>query len=128
MADLNESYFFQDKDQLIIGKKSNDIAINGEVIKSSIVKYKGSGLKFYLNKAGINSNGSKKEILVIYPNKDVSATKNILFFRKYPKITPGSEILVGKKPERAKISTQELIGISSGLSTLVIVLSSLLSP
>lgn len=128
VVDLNEAYFFQDKDQLIIGKKSNDIAINGEVIKPSIVKFKSSGLKFYLKKAGINSNGSKKEILVIYPNKDVSATKNILFFRKYPKITPGSEILVGKKPERAKISTQELISISSGLSTLVIVLSSLLSP
>ena len=126
--DLNEAYFFQDKDQLTIEKKSNDITLSGEVIKSSIVKYKASGLRSYLNKAGINSNGSKKEILVIYPNKDIRATKNFLFFKKYPKITPGSEILVGRKPERAKISTQELIGISSGLSTLVIVLSSLLSP
>jgi hypothetical protein len=65
--------------------------------------------------------------LVIYPNKDVSPTKSFLFFKKYPTITPGSEIIVSKRPERAKISSQELIGITSGLSTLIIVLSTFLS-
>jgi len=34
---------------------------------------------------------------------------------------------VGKKPERAKLTSQEVLGISSGLSTLIIVLSTLLS-
>ena len=124
---LDESYFFYDNDQLVFEKISNDVSLTGEVIKPSIVKFKDSGLRYYLNKTGLKSSASKKEILVIYPNKDVSSVKNFLFFKKYPKIKPGSEIIIGRKPERQKISSQELIAISSGLSTLIIVLSSILT-
>ena len=124
---LDESYFFYDNDRLVFEKTSNDVSLTGEVIKPSIVKFKNSGLRYYLNKTGLKSSASKKEILVIYPNKDVSSVKNFLFFKKYPKIKPGSEIIIGRKPERQKISSQELIAISSGLSTLIIVLSSILT-
>ena len=124
---LDENYFFYDNDRLVFEKKSNDVSLTGEVIKPSIVKFKNSGLRYYLNKTGLKSSASKKEILVIYPNKDVSSVKNFLFFKKYPKIKPGSEIIIGRKPERQKISSQELIAISSGLSTLIIVLSSILT-
>ena len=62
-----------------------------------------------------------------YGNIFRSGTKSFLFFKSYPKILPGSEIVVGKKPERAKLTSQEVLGISSGLSTLIIVLSTLLS-
>ena len=105
---------------------SNDVVVSGEVLKPSVVKFKTSSLKYYLNKAGLGSKGSKKDILVIYPNKDVSATKRFLFFKNYPEVVPGSEIVVAPKPEREKLSTQEVLGITSGLSTLIIVLSTLL--
>ncbi|MBL6649639.1 MAG: SLBB domain-containing protein [Flavobacteriaceae bacterium] len=124
---LDENYFFYDNDRLVFEKTSNDVSLTGEVIKPSIVKFKDSGLRYYLNKTGLKSSASKKEILVIYPNKDISSVKNFLFFKKYPKIKPGSEIIIGRKPERQKISSQELIAISSGLSTLIIVLSSILT-
>jgi protein involved in polysaccharide export with SLBB domain len=127
IENLNQNYFFQDRDEIVIDSKSDDVTLSGEVLKPSIVKYKSKKLKYYLSKSAINSSGSKKNILVIYPNKDVSSTKSFLFFKKYPTITPGSEIIVSKRPERAKISSQELIGITSGLSTLIIVLSTFLS-
>jgi protein involved in polysaccharide export with SLBB domain len=125
---LDENYFFKDNDRLVFEKSSNDIYLSGEVIKPSIVKFKDSSLRYYLKKAGLKSSANKKEILVIYPNKDINSVTNFLFFKKYPKVKPGSEIIIGKKPERQKITSQELIAISSGLSTLIIVLSSILSP
>ena len=124
---IEESYFFQDGDQFIAEKYSNEIRLSGEVLKPSVVKYKSPNARYYLSKSGISASGSKKDIYVIYPNKDVKATKSFLFFKSYPKILPGSELVVGKKPERAKLTSQEVLGISSGLSTLIIVLSTLLS-
>ena len=123
---IDDSYYFEDGDQLILDQYSNDVVVSGEVLKPSVVKFKTSSLKYYLNKAGLGSKGSKKDILVIYPNKDVSATKRFLFFKNYPEVVPGSEIVVAPKPEREKLSTQEVLGITSGLSTLIIVLSTLL--
>ena len=127
IENLNQNYFLKDGDEIVVDNKSDDVILSGEVLKPSIVKYKSKKIKYYLSKSAINSTGSKKNILVVYPNKDVSSTKSFLFFKKHPTITPGSEIIVSKKPERAKISSQELIGITSGLSTLIIVLSTFLS-
>jgi protein involved in polysaccharide export with SLBB domain len=127
VENLNQPYLFEDGDELIVDGYSEDIELVGEVIKPSIVKFKSTKLKYYLAKSGITSKGSKKQILVIYPNKDVSSSSSFLGFNKFPKVKPGSQIVVGKKPERNKISTQELIGITSGLSTLIIVLSTFLS-
>ena len=124
---LDTSYYFQDNDQLVVNPLSDDVTLSGEVLKSSVIKYKSQKLKYYIQKAGIGANGSKRDIFVLYPNKDISSAKNFLFFRSYPKVTPGCEIFVSPKPKRSRLTSQEVIGISSGLSTLMIVIATLIT-
>ena len=38
--------------------------------------------------------------------------------KSYPKILPGSKIIVPEKPEKSKMTTGEIIGISSILTSL----------
>lgn len=127
ITDLDDLFYFKNNDRLIIENKQNTVQITGNVLKPSIERFVGKNAKYYLKKAGISSRGSKKYTVVIYPNKEVYAVKRSLFFTSYPRVIEGSQIFVGEKPERQKLTSQELISVTSGLSTLVIVLSTLLS-
>lgn len=127
ITDLDDLFYFKDNDRLIVENKQNTVQITGNVLKPSVESFIGKNAKYYLKKAGISSNGSKKYTVVIYPNKEVYAVKRSLFFTSYPRVIAGSQIFVGEKPERQKLTSQELISVTSGLSTLVIVLSTLLS-
>ena len=50
-----------------------------------------------------------------------------LFFRKYPKVLPGSEVVVPEqdKETQSKLSVGERIAIMSGISSLVYVIISI---
>lgn len=117
-----DDILLQEGDVLSIPKQKNEIKINGEVmVPSEVVYKKGESLKYYVNKAGgYTDNAREKRIYVLYPNGDASRIKRFLFFKKYPAITPGAEILVPKIPERAKsgLSTAELVGLTSALASI----------
>jgi hypothetical protein len=51
--------------------------------------------------------------------------KNFLWFKWYPKIEQGSEIIVPGKQERRKLSPQEIIGITSGIGTIALIINNL---
>lgn len=125
---IDDPIFFENNDKVVIKSKENTVELLGNVIKPSIVPYSASSSKYYLKKVGLSSVGSKRHTLVIYPNKEVFAVKRNFIFNSYPKVVEGSQIIVGEKPERTKLTSQELITVTSGLSTLIIVLSTLLSP
>ena len=86
------------------------------------------GLKYkdaILQSGGYAANALKRRGYVIYQNGEISAIRNFLFFRKYPKLKRGCEILVVQKGKG--LSTAELIGITSGLiSALSIILTVLI--
>jgi protein involved in polysaccharide export with SLBB domain len=117
-----DDILLQEGDVLSIPKQKNEIKINGEVmVPSEVVFKKGESLKYYVNKAGgYTDNAREKRIYVLYPNGDASRIKRFLFFKKYPAITPGAEILVPKIPERAKsgLSTAEIVGLSSAVASI----------
>jgi protein involved in polysaccharide export with SLBB domain len=107
-------------DVLIIPSKKETVEIRGSVLAPSLVEFnKSFSLKEYIHKSGgFSENANKSKAHVIYANGEVSSTKSFLFFKSYPKIKPGALIVVPNKSDRRKISTQEVIAISSGLATL----------
>ncbi|UAB80411.1 SLBB domain-containing protein [Marixanthomonas sp. SCSIO 43207] len=116
-------------DQLIIPSTKQTVKVEGEVLVPSLVRYeKGMTLKDYISKSGGFSTDAKKgKTYVVYANGDIASTKHFLFFRSYPKLEPGAAILVPAKPEnRNKLTTQEVIGISTGLTTLGLLIDRLL--
>lgn len=127
--DSNHNLVLKTGDQLIIPSTKQTVKVEGEVLVPSLVRYeKGMTLKDYISKSGGFSTDAKKgKTYVVYANGDIASTKHFLFFRSYPKLEPGAAILVPAKPEnRNKLTTQEVIGISTGLTTLGLLIDRLL--
>jgi protein involved in polysaccharide export with SLBB domain len=109
----------QDGDEIEVTTISQSVKVSGNVLLTSEIPFVNKGLNYYINAVGgIDGKGWKKRAYVIYPNGKAAVTSNFLFFRSYPKITPGSQIVIPEKPERVKASTGEIIGISSAVASL----------
>lgn len=68
---------------------------------------------------GVLPLGQKKKSYVVNANGSISTTKQFLFFRSYPKITPGSEVYVPVKKQGKGLSTAEIVGLTSALTSIV---------
>lgn len=116
-------------DRLIIPSLKETVKVEGEVLAPSLVRFdKSYSLRDYIDKSGgFATDAKKNKTYVVYANGDIASTKQFLFFRSYPKLRPGAVILVPQKPEdRNKISAQEVVGISTGLTTLGLLIDRLL--
>ncbi|WP_018616009.1 SLBB domain-containing protein [Segetibacter koreensis] len=120
----------EEGDVITIPKEKMDVRISGQVLFPTRVVYQERlDLKDYLGHAGgVTDNARKGKIYVLYPNGNAAKTGHFLFFRHYPKITPGSEIIIPKKHEieRRRLTTGEIIGISTAITSFAGVLLSLL--
>src|SRR6218665_960458 len=93
----------EEGDELIVPRINNTVSIGGEVFKPLDIMYeKGKSMDDYISDAGgVTPAGSKKRAFVIYANGSAAKIKKPLgIFRNYPKITPGSNILIPQKPKR----------------------------
>jgi len=120
----------EEGDVITIPKEKMDVRISGQVLFPTRIVFQNQfDLKDYLGHAGgLADNARKGKIYVLYPNGNAAKTGHFLFFRTYPKVTPGSEIIVPKKHEieRRRMTTGEIIGISTAITSFAGVLLSLL--
>jgi hypothetical protein len=63
---------------------------------------------------------------VVYANGSAKSTKNFLVFKCYPKVLPGSEIIIPAKEERKKLTAVEIVSMTASLTTLAVIVISLL--
>jgi protein involved in polysaccharide export with SLBB domain len=117
----------EEGDVLTIPRRKSEVRISGEVLFPTQVVFEDDlDLENYLNRAGgLTSRADKKKIYVLYPNGNAGRTQTrFLLGKKYPEITPGAEIIIPKKPEviRQRLTTAELVGISTAIAALAGVL------
>jgi protein involved in polysaccharide export with SLBB domain len=107
-------------DLIVIPKYVGQIKTTGEVLVNSQIPFDPSlSFKSYVNASGgFSSNALKKSSYIVYPNGKASPTRNFLFVKFYPKVKPGSEIVIPKRRERKGTSSAEVIGIASALASL----------
>ena len=119
-----QNLILKNEDILIIPSEKQTVEVKGLVLAPSLVQYeKGKTLKSYVNNAGgFANNARKRAAYVMYANGSVEGTRNFLFFKSYPKIEPGSIIIIPEKPERKSLSTTETISITTALTTLMILI------
>jgi len=112
-----------DGDTLRIPKLLQTVRVNGEVLYPTLVRYdKEMGFKDYiLDAGGFSERSSKKKSYVVYANGSVKGTRSFLFFRHYPKITPGAEIYVPMKRERERLRVVEIVSLVVTLATLLVI-------
>jgi protein involved in polysaccharide export with SLBB domain len=118
----------EDGDVIRIPRQLQTVKVTGEVLNpNSIVYSPNKGFKQYLNGAGgFTSNALKKGAYIKYANGSVDATKGFLFFKNYPRVKPGAEILVPKRAERERMTAQSWIGIGTAVASLGAIIVSLL--
>lgn len=125
-----EDVLMEEGDVLTVPKEKMEVRISGEVLFPTRVVFENRmDLKDYISRAGgFTDNSRKARVYVLQPNGNAERTRHFLFFRSYPRVTPGSEIIVPRQREveRRRLSTGEVIGISTALTALGGVLIQLL--
>ena len=116
----------QSGDTLFIPKRLETVRLRGQLLNPTTLRHKkNKSTKYYINNAGgFKARANKSKTYVIYPNGQARATKKFLFFNIYPKVVPGSEIIVPKKiPKKSSIGIGTLTAIVSGVATLVLAIT-----
>ena len=121
--------YLREGDELLIPSKRQTVKVSGMVLKPSLVQYKeGLSLRKYIFKSGGFADTAKKtKIYVSYANGDIKTVKRFLFIKRYPKLAPGATIFVPAKPVKEKMSTGELLGITTSIATLGILIKTMLN-
>ena len=121
--------YLKEGDVLSIPSELETVEVDGMVLKPSLVQYKpGLSLRKYIFKSGgFSEAAAKKNIYVAYANGDIKTTKHFLFIKRYPKLAPGAVIFVPEKSVKEKMSTAELLGITSSIATLGILIRTMLN-
>jgi protein involved in polysaccharide export with SLBB domain len=118
----------EDGDIIRIPRQLQIVKVTGEVLNpNSIIFLSNKSFKDYINGAGgFTDRALKRKAFVRYANGSAAAVKKFLFFNNYPKIKPGSEIMVPKSADKEPLTAQGWIGIGTAIASLGAIIVSLL--
>ncbi len=104
-------------DEIEVAILNESVKVSGNVLLTSEIPFqKGKGFHYYINAVGgVDSKAWKKKAYIIYPNGKAAVTGSFLFFRNYPKVMAGSQIVIPEKPEVRKTTIGEFVSIASVL-------------
>ena len=100
--------------------------VRGSILYPNTVRFEpGMSAKRAISQAGgFTDDARPRKTYVIYANGSAERTRSFLFFKNYPKLEPGAEVIVPQRVrERQPLNAQQLIGITSSLATLVLVIT-----
>ena len=113
---------------IFIPKIKNTVTIIGNVQQESIIPCnKSISFKDALSGAGgFLENADKKRAYVEYQNGLKKSIKTFLGFKKYPKVLPGSIIIVPEKSVvRNGLSVTEIVGYTTSLVSIIALIKSM---
>jgi len=116
-------------DMIQIPKQLQTVRMVGEILLPTSTRFlEGRGLKYYISRSGgFTESARRSKAYVVYANGDAAQTRSFLGIKSYPKLEPGAEIVVPRKPQRERITPATWIGIASSLATLGILVDRLIS-
>ena len=120
----------RDGDKLYIPQLQSTVKISGAVTYPNSATYtKGMSVGDCLSQAGGYNDIARKYPIVIYMNGKVATTKkSFIFFKRYPKIEPGCEIVVPTKTQRdRKTSLAEVLSIASSTTSMAAMVTSIIN-
>jgi len=102
------------------------VQVSGAVNNPQYISYNGGRFKYYINAAaGTTENARLKGAYIQYPDGLNQPVRHFLFFRHYPKVKPGSKIIVPEKTpdNRIKIGIGDIGGIAAALTAIVSIIA-----
>jgi protein involved in polysaccharide export with SLBB domain len=115
-------------DKIIIPTINNTVVISGEVQQAGIINIdRPISAKTAIESVGGFTNKSvKREVYVEYQNGLRKVTRSFLFFKFYPRVFPGSKVVVPEKDENEqKTSVGEIVGYTTSLVSIIALIKSL---
>lgn len=114
----------QDGDIIKVPKRVETVqTFSGVYFPKKIIYRNGLTIKQVIRESGgVIPGGQRKNAYVVYPNGEVRTTKHYLFVNHYPKVKPGSEVYVPVKKDSGRMTTGEIVALTTGLGTLVTLL------
>ncbi len=126
-----EDLILVEGDVISIPKQLQTVRMRGEILNPTSIKYSnGKSFKYYVGRGGgFTLFAKRNKSYVIYPNGDIARTKSVLIFSKYPKVQPGSELIIPSNDSERQINPMNLIssitGVVSSALTLYLLLGNL---
>src|SRR5690606_34596282 len=114
-------------DSLCINDRQYTVKLICAVLNPSSVNFDPRyNVKDYLSQAGgYTDSANKKKLYVTHPNGITERTKHFLFFRSYPVVMPGSQIVVPLKevdPNKQTWTRGERVMLISSVTTIGVTL------
>ncbi|MCT4616250.1 MAG: SLBB domain-containing protein [Marinifilaceae bacterium] len=108
-------------DQIIVPSFLQTVRVSGMVLSPVGHLYSKKNVKYYIQKSGGFAPRAKKaKVYVLYANGTTKATKRNILWRKYPKVEPGCEIVIPKKPDvDAASQASRWLAIASTFASMV---------
>ncbi|WP_337041093.1 polysaccharide biosynthesis/export family protein [Emticicia sp. 17c] len=113
----NEDMILQDGDIIRIPKRLETVRVQGEVLYPTTVKYfdRDNFINYISKAGGFTKRSLKSKSYILYANGSVDRTRRFLFVNIYPKVAPGSEIIV---PQKTSTAQQQISQVQNLLGTL----------
>lgn len=118
----------QEDDRIVVLRRDNTVTVRGSVNNQVTVNYMGNQLKKYIQESGGTlKNAQKSGIFVVELNGRAKMTKSFLGIRNYPKVNPGSVVVVPDKPKRDSRLTDPgtMAAMASILASAIFMISTL---
>lgn len=126
---IDGNLLLQSRDTLLIPRRSDLVGVQGAVLNPTTVSYEqGMNLRDYISlSGGFTENARVSRSYVVYPNGRKDRTRHFIGLKKFPKIQPGSTIVVPFKPmDDRKLTPSERIGTFSLIGTLAATLTTII--
>ncbi|WP_321374227.1 SLBB domain-containing protein [uncultured Draconibacterium sp.] len=114
-------------DRLNIPEFMQTVKIIGSVQNPFSITYEtGRNAKYYVNRTGgFQQQANKKKTYVQYPNGETAVTKGFIF-KRYPKVSPGSVVVVPEKVEKER-NQGAWLAIASTMASLAVSIATIVS-
>ncbi len=118
-----EDLIVQAGDVIRVPKRLETVQVAGEVLYPTTVKYNDgmSFLDFVSQSGGFTKASQRRSSWIKYPNGSVDRTRRFLVFNVYPKVQPGSEIVVPVKAG-TEVTPLQLLNVGIQISTTLMTL------
>jgi protein involved in polysaccharide export with SLBB domain len=126
---LQRDIILEAGDEIKVPQLKNIITLTGEILKPVSVQYlQNKSFRYYISAAGgFSAKAKKAKSFVVYTNgRSKKAGSFLGLFRTYPKVLPGSMVVVPAKPARdGKFDAGILVSALTSLATTIAILKGL---
>ncbi|WPQ64516.1 SLBB domain-containing protein [Chitinophaga sancti] len=121
--------YLEEGDVIRVPKKLQTVQMFGEVYFPKKVRFdKSFTFRDYVNgSGGFTATALRRRSYIVYANGKVKSTRKVLFFNRYPKVEPGSEIYVPPKKQHQGMSTGEAVSLASALASVALVIVTIIN-